>query len=730
MTSTDHDDNWDLSPASSFVRIRSARRVVGHGSCRPAQENRDALLPIFVEHDRALHAERQALLMAVFAARVRTGSAKSEESRTITFRGLSWIEPVKVSTSSALRVKLEPWSCSGPKMDRPEVAVPSPRRAGRLCQDRIQEIRLLGRHRQWQEVLRLLRDTKGPALGPKVLSAAISALRLASQWLSALALLHEAWRRRESLDVVVVSSALSAAERGGAWQVALSLLETMEDWRIRPDVIVCNAAMTACAASSWNLVLQFLDSFPSRRLTPDVISFSAAASACRTQWQEALSCLHRALEQALAPDASLWSAVVSACGDAGEWQRALLLLATACHVDAGLYAAAIGACQIGAQWQLALHFLGEMRLAGVCHQPGLRKRTKDVQVSDRLVAFGAAMSAAERRNWHHGPTSVNVWHAVVIGGSALHVLNWNQGCGHYAWLKTWGLRHNIITRSVAVSAWGRGYRWQQAQALLHSIDRESVQANVFTFTATSSAAEKAQRWRTAADLLCVMGCQSVQPNVQAFSALCSAWAEDGSWRQAAELVQVMQTAGPLPNQFTFNGLARACQRGDSWTHALRLFAMLDEGRGLQPDLLTLDATIKVFETGGQTRLLPPLAHSLQFVRTADGNQEALVLELLGHALLASQAAAFARRRVKPALRRLQGWLQPSDQDSVLAAQFSLGELHTAHVLRRTTLSFRSASSHAWLPSARRAARSRGRSSPSEPMAKELPASMAICSEKQ
>ena len=143
-----------------------------------------------------------------------------------------------------------------------------------------------------------------------------------------------------------------------------------------------------------------------------------------------------------------------------------------------------------------------------------------------------------------------------------------------------GLRHNIITRSVAVSAWGRGYRWQQvggnhsaasallteflraeAQALLHSIDRESVQAhfftsgvrlrcccsffglstsdlktaasanrkspqaeaNVFTFTATSSAAEKAgalpfpvrlgsshyapqaQRWRTAADLLCVMG---------------------------------------------------------------------------------------------------------------------------------------------------------------------------------------------------------------------------------
>ncbi|CAE6961723.1 PTAC2 [Symbiodinium sp. CCMP2456] len=45
---------------ASSGQIRPARRVVGHGSCRPAQENRDALLPIFVEHDRALHAERQA----------------------------------------------------------------------------------------------------------------------------------------------------------------------------------------------------------------------------------------------------------------------------------------------------------------------------------------------------------------------------------------------------------------------------------------------------------------------------------------------------------------------------------------------------------------------------------------------------------------------------------------------------------------------------------------------
>eukprot|EP00439_Symbiodinium_sp_Y106_P055137 s2486_g7.t1 len=43
-----------------LLQIRPARRVVGHGSCRPAQEHRDALLPIFVEHDRALHAERQA----------------------------------------------------------------------------------------------------------------------------------------------------------------------------------------------------------------------------------------------------------------------------------------------------------------------------------------------------------------------------------------------------------------------------------------------------------------------------------------------------------------------------------------------------------------------------------------------------------------------------------------------------------------------------------------------
>ncbi|CAE7242092.1 unnamed protein product [Symbiodinium sp. CCMP2592] len=305
---------------------------------------------------------------------------------------------------------------------------------------------------------------------------------------------------------------------------------------------------------------------------------------------------------------------------------------------------------------------------------------------------------------------------------------WN--CVNASQRANMGLRQNIITRSVAVSAWGRGYRWQQALGLLHSIGQESLEANVFTFTATSSAAEKAQRWRTAGELLCVMGCQSVQPNVQAFSALCSAWAENGSWCQAAALVQVMQTAGPLPNQFTFNGLARACQRGDSWTHALRLFTMLDEGRGLQPDLLTLDATIKAFESGGQMRLLPHLADSLQFVRTADGNQEALVLELLGHALLASQAAAFARRRVKPALRRLQGWLQPSDQDAVLAAQFNLGELHTAHVLRKTSLSLRSASSCAWLPSARRAARATGRSSASEPVAKELPASMALCSGKQ
>ncbi|CAE7273047.1 unnamed protein product [Symbiodinium natans] len=480
----------------------------------------------------------------------------------------------------------------------------------------------------------------------------------------------------------------------------------MDNWSISPDVIACNAALTACAACSWRLVLQLLGSFPSRRLTPDVVSFSVAASACRsTQWQEALSCLQGAVDGALAPDATLWSATITACGDAGEWQRALELFASSRRVaDAGLFAAAVRACQVGVQWQLALLVLREMRLAGASG-PKLEKGTKDVR-DDRLVAFGAALSAAERRNW--------LW--------ALHLA---EALGQE------GLCQNVITRSTAVSAWGRGYRWQEALTFLHGAGRESVQANVFTYTAASSAAEKAQRWRMAQQLLCVVGCQNVEPNVQAFSALCSAWAENGSWRQAAALVQAMQTAGPQPNQFTYNGLARACQRGDSWTHALRLFATLDEGRdGVQPDLLTLDASIKAFERGGQTWLLPPLTRALTSVKAADGNQESLVLELLGHALSSTQAAAFARKRVAPVLRRLRGCLGSGSRDDVLAAQFGLGELFTSHVLEEASLSAHTGmSGPAWLPGARHPVRSRGENSPSEPRAQELAASIAMWSEK-
>ncbi|CAE8596114.1 unnamed protein product [Polarella glacialis] len=225
---------------------------------------------------------------------------------------------------------------------------------------------------QWQLALDLLAVMPQMRCEPNVVSysSAISACEKGGQWQLAMELLAEMPERRISPNEVSYNAAISACEKGREWQLALGLLTQMpenkvtpsrisfnaaissctEYWQmaidilgrmpqmmIQPNEISCSAAITACGKGS---ALGLLNEMPARGLTPNVVSYNAecvregprVAEGSRPPDLDAreLGVPPDAVSQAgVLPDLIGYSAAISACDTAGEWQPALSVLEVA-----------------------------------------------------------------------------------------------------------------------------------------------------------------------------------------------------------------------------------------------------------------------------------------------------------------------------------------------------------------------------------------------------------------
>ena len=182
------------------------------------------------------------------------------------------------------------------------------------------------------------------------------------------------------LSLVAMNSLIAACGRGGRPDLALQVLSVMKSrYGVEPDSRSYRCAVIACNKAEHDLHRWLkMDSEASGTKSENVM-----VSDETVQWWEcALSLLRRMREEGLIPDVATYSAAISACDSAGEWQRALGVLQMMIDDDRtaetnstllNLYCfnAAISACEKGQAWVEALELYERMLDTGEPIRPNI-----------------------------------------------------------------------------------------------------------------------------------------------------------------------------------------------------------------------------------------------------------------------------------------------------------------------------------------------------------------------
>ncbi|CAJ1400074.1 unnamed protein product [Effrenium voratum] len=254
-------------------------------------------------------------------------------------------------------------------------------------------------------------------------NAAISACDRAGQWQQALTLLYRSLLCFVKTVLFCYNSAISACARAAEWQLSVILLAELGELQLKPTEMNYNSAINACEkGGEWELALALLHEMPLQRLPLSAWSFSTAISACEyaSLWQPALAFLNRM--RSAAPDLVSWTAAMSTCAKAAQWEASLLLLAEIPARDAYCFNVAVGACEKSSRWEMALSVLGMMDAKTV--SPG-------------LITYNAALASCKKGgNWE---VALQLWQSLHESGFVPDVISFNCAIGASHMASRWAL---------------------------------------------------------------------------------------------------------------------------------------------------------------------------------------------------------------------------------------------------------------------------------------------------
>lgn len=156
-----------------------------------------------------------------------------------------------------------------------------------------------------------------------------------------------------------INSLIAACGRVQRPDLALEVITSMESrYGVHPDSRSYRNAAIACNKAQHDEL----------RLSVPTLSFFTEEKSIYKWWECALSLLRRMREDALVPDVATFSATISACEAAGEWQRALGVLQMMMDdveqddrlLNIYCFNAAISACEKGQAWVEALELYEQM----------------------------------------------------------------------------------------------------------------------------------------------------------------------------------------------------------------------------------------------------------------------------------------------------------------------------------------------------------------------------------
>ncbi|CAJ1359674.1 unnamed protein product, partial [Effrenium voratum] len=216
------------------------------------------------------------------------------------------------------------------------------------------------------------------------------------------------------------------------------------------------------------------------------------------QWQQAVALLVgcEAVDE-------VHLAAIRACGKAGKWQSAVMLLELAqklaMPVDSKTLGSALRAC-VGRSWPAALQVLRVS--SGDDVRPG-------------QVAYNIAVSACERSG------------------------AWQPALQLLAEMKGQQVEMDAITCCSATCACAKGKQWRKVLELWRGMEEAKIRKNTILCSASINACAKATLWQMAIQVLSSM--KGIQRNTITLNSAISACGKGGQWIWALRLLSAMPT---------------------------------------------------------------------------------------------------------------------------------------------------------------------------------------------
>lgn len=190
---------------------------------------------------------------------------------------------------------------------------------------------------------------------------------------AAIRLLRQLCEHGAELTVAMYNAVILACVEEESWEWALYLLREMEERGLDPDQATFQNVIRACTrCNRWDWAVRMLSEMERRGLEPDLgIYHKVLTCLARMQQWKSIFQLFRHMEATGVPlTAFAYGIAVQACGQGGDWLRAVMLLSEGrergCTPQfSSTYSAAMDACGSQSQWALAVELLAGMEREGL-----------------------------------------------------------------------------------------------------------------------------------------------------------------------------------------------------------------------------------------------------------------------------------------------------------------------------------------------------------------------------
>eukprot|EP00752_Nemacystus_decipiens_P004629 g4224.t1 len=333
--------------------------------------SRQPVKKTFSNEHRVVHSEKQQQLRSAAGEKVGTGAGAGGE-RTVCELLAAGVRPREEEFLAELKgaAKTKSWEAALRLLDGLREAGYQPRPGAYAC-----AIRACGKAGKWEHSLALMDEmcSRGVEPGEGCNVMALKACADAGLWEKTLGMLKDmrasGVNRSESTFVV----AMKACGDAGRWKEALALMDDMRRDGTPPMETTYTTAMKACgAAGEWQQALRLFQEMQEVGIPPTEQCFTAAIRACakadKTTKASSLLLEMRAA-RGVSTNMSSYRAVMDAHCRAGDWASAQGLLEDArrdqLKPGAGDLRAMVEACGNAEQHERALSLLEEMRSEGM-----------------------------------------------------------------------------------------------------------------------------------------------------------------------------------------------------------------------------------------------------------------------------------------------------------------------------------------------------------------------------